>query len=661
MKDQGSGTRDQGSDRVPPARGPRGQVFVRGVEISPLRPGSQARWLRFTGPAVILLAAAFAVAPQLLRGNSCGHDFDFHLVSWFDCLNSWRHGILYPHWSPSANYGAGEPRFVFYPPLTWMLGAALGLLLPWNLVPIALTWLLLAGTGLATRALARQALSEGAATLAGCAAIFSGYALFCAYERSAFGELSGGFWIPLLLLFILCGRSPSESAPRRIVAIVDGPTLLLALVVAGAWLSNVPLGIMASYLLAGVALAVSILAKSWIPAARAAIAAALGFGLAAIYLVPAVWEQRWVDVRQATGDPGEMIENSWLFGRHANPLLSDHDVELRKVSIIATIMIGLALAGILLSWLRGRRGADGFAGRETKKGEWSPVRFTAGHYWIPLALIPAAVLLLQLPVSLPVWNLLPKLRFLQFPWRWLVVLEAPMAIFIASAVWPRNKAGEAARRWPRIAILSICTACFVAMTVFSGRVFFQVCDDEDAVQPMSAAYRSGAGFTGTDEYAPPGADNTLVPTGLPFACLVTDPSIALATIRAGETTDSGNPAWDPAQRTCGATFAPTPPNAQQLNPEHLNFSADIPHPGFLILRLRNYPAWRVMVNGSLIATRPTRDDGLMALPVPPGTVRLSADWTATPDVLAGRFLSALAALSITGLFLLSLRRARPRL
>ena len=143
-------------------------------QVSLLRPGKPPRWARFIGPAVILLAAAAATAPQLLRGNSCGHDFDFHLVSWFDALNSWRHGIFYPHWAPSANYGAGEPRFIFYPPLTWMLGAALGLVLPWPLVPIALTFLLLAATGLATRALARQALSDAPATLAGCAALFSG-------------------------------------------------------------------------------------------------------------------------------------------------------------------------------------------------------------------------------------------------------------------------------------------------------------------------------------------------------------------------------------------------------------------------------------------------------------------------------------------------------
>ena len=96
-----------------------------------------------------------------------------------------------------------------------MLGAALGSFLPWHLVPIALTFLLLASTGLATRALARQALSDGAATLAGCAALFSGYAMFCAYERTAFAEMTGGFWIPMLLLLILRDSTPSASTWKR--------------------------------------------------------------------------------------------------------------------------------------------------------------------------------------------------------------------------------------------------------------------------------------------------------------------------------------------------------------------------------------------------------------------------------------------------------------
>ncbi len=84
---------------------------------------------------------------------------------------------------------------------------------------------------------------------------------------------------------------------------MDGSALPLALVMAGVWLSNVPLGVMASYLLAATALAVALLSKTWAPVLRAAVGAALGIGLAALYLVPATLEQQWVDLRQAIDDP----------------------------------------------------------------------------------------------------------------------------------------------------------------------------------------------------------------------------------------------------------------------------------------------------------------------------------------------------------------------
>jgi hypothetical protein len=583
------------------------------------------------GPAIIVLCATIATGPQLWRGVSCGHDFDFHLVSWLDALHSWRAGILYPHWTPSPNYGAGEPRFMFYPPLTWMLGAMLGFLLPWRFVPQAMTFILLAGTGFGTRALARQHLNGGIATLAGCAAIFSGYALFTAYERSAYGELTGGFWVPILLLLILrnaVGKEPA--APSNLVRrALDGSTLPLTLVIAGAWLSNAPLGVMLTYLLAGVALAVALLAKSWAPVLRSAIAIALGLGLSAFFIVPAAWERRWVAIRQAVDDPGLRLENSWLFARHNDPELVLHDIELTRVSIIAVTMVSLALLCMAVSWWRRTLPAD-------------------RTWWAPLSLIPIGVLLMQLPLSGRIWNALPELRFLQFPWRWLVVVEAPMAIFFATAVWSES-------RWKRAVMYVVCGMAFLAAASVADISFFQGCDSEDAVRGMLNDYNEGNGFEGTDEYAPVRADNSLVATSLPFACLVLDPAIVL-----GKGDPASNPDWSADQGTCDATYSRVD-EGPKASPEHVRLVATTPHSGSLVLRLRRYPAWRVRVNGIGTDLAPARLDGLMAVPVPKGNVDLSVDWTTTPDVVIGRLISGLALVLITGLWLVEYRWFQPRL
>ena len=90
------------------------------------------------------LLAIIAVLPLLGGGVSCGHDFEFHLQSWLDAAQQFRQGDLNPHWAFSAAYNAGEPRFIFYPPLSWTLGALLSLVLPLSAVPIAFTFVAVA-------------------------------------------------------------------------------------------------------------------------------------------------------------------------------------------------------------------------------------------------------------------------------------------------------------------------------------------------------------------------------------------------------------------------------------------------------------------------------------------------------------------------------------
>ncbi|HEV2134958.1 MAG TPA: 6-pyruvoyl-tetrahydropterin synthase-related protein [Terracidiphilus sp.] len=587
--------------------------------------GTRSSRKAFGGLAIVLLAALVAIVPLLVRGPSCGHDFNYHFFSWLDMQRNWRQGIPYPSWAPSPDYRAGEPRFIFYPPLEAMAGAALGTVLPWKLTPIALTFLILACAGLAVRALAREVMEDAPAALAGCAAIFFGYALFTAYERTDFAELTGGIWIPLLMLFVLRDHNASARGWRRAL---DGSAAPLALALALAWISDAPLGVMAMYLLAGMSLVVALTARSWAPIIRAAVGAVLGAGMAAIYILPAAWEERSVAIDRSTGDMGVMIQGSWLFARHSDPELALHDLVLHQVSEIVVAMVAVTLAGVLVCWLRGRLPG----GR---------------RWWLPLALLPVLVLFLQFPISLPVWNGLPELRYMQFPWRWLLVLEAPMGIFFAAAVWP------ARRRWI-LAVVPLCAALFAVETVWAARYWFQPCRPEDTVAAMVNRYRTGTVLDDSDEFAPPDSDDDLLVLGLPDACLVRDPAMAL-----GKATADGTLVWNAAQGSCEATYSAQTSAASSV--EHLLLRAEIPHPGFLILRLRTYPAWRVRVNGKSVSNLPQRDDGLFAVPVPSGSVTLTVNWKNTPDVIAARCISLIAVLLVTALCALERKLTRTRL
>ena len=574
------------------------------------------------GLLLIPLTALVASLPRI-RGVSCGDDFDFHLISWMEAQRSWTQGIPYPHWVQSANWGAGEPRFVFYPPLSWIAGALLGFALPWNWVAAVFIFLALTAAGLATRALARQFLPAPNATLAGILATATPYAFFVAYRRSALSELAAAAWIPLLLLFIW--REPSANAKNPLF---PNPYSLIpvSLVLAAVWLTNAPTGVMASYLLAFAALSAAILQRKWQPILRAAVAAPLGLGLAAFYLVPAAWEQRWIDVRQAL-DIGMRIRDSWLFAHHADPSLALHDHVLAIASTLVVLTVALALVGFAIALRRHQLSLE------------------SRHYWLSLVILVPILFLLQLPFTAPIWSGLPKLQFLQFPWRWVTVLAVPYAVFLAAAT-PLGT--RRARIWSSLAWATVLLGFAIAST----QLFFQACDDEDQVSAQLSDFQTDTGVAGTDEYAALGSDNTLVATGLPDACQVSDPTQEL-----GETdNDSGDiPVWYPEQGSCDATF-----NARIWNTEDKRFQIDSDDDGFLILRLRRYPAWAITVNGNPISSQGNREDGLIEIPISAGRSNIEIRWTATQDVLLGRRISlaSLAALLLLMLLGVAVRRRR---
>jgi hypothetical protein len=605
----------------------------------------------------MIFLCALAVALSLAwRGNSCGHDFDFHIQSWLAVAQQWHHGALYPHWIEAANYGTGEPRFVFYPPLSWMFGAILGIFLGWPAAPIAFTLIVLIACGVSMNKLAREWLPPNAATLAACAYILNPYALFVAYERTAYAELAAGIWLPLIILYALRNQSKSchperdakreskdlrfppastnPGAPEPALSSPKGPdfgtwvllnksNIPLTLAIAAIWLTNAPAAVMACYGLGAITLWIAITQKQWQPILNSTTSLILGLGLASFYIVPAAYERRWVDIARAIG-PGVRIEDSFLFGHTGE---SFHDQVLHTASLVFVTMF---VAIYILVWTT-----------------WK--RKTAQNLLLPLSVTAAALFALQLPWSNAIWRLAPELKFLQFPWRWTLILSIAFALSLGAAAIIRSPPlSEPKFRVHGIAIL---IAAIAAVSLGSW-LFWQPCDEEDAVSAQVAVFQAGTGIEGTDEYTPIAADNSIIQQGLPQIRVLK--AADAETAPSPNTDDQNNPAYTPTPQDQIAANI----KVEQWLPERKSVTIATQTPGFAVLRLMDYPAWQVLANGTPVLTRPQRDDGLMTIPIPTGINRINIKYAATPDLWWGRGLTVASLLTVLAIAVAG-RKRRP--
>ncbi len=71
-----------------------------------------------------------------------------------------------------------------------------------------------------------------------------------------------------------------------------------------------------------------------------------------------------------------------------------------------------------------------------------------------------------------------------------------------------------------------------------------------------------------------------------------------------------------------------------------HFTVEVPTDEDLVLNLRQYPAWQVRIDGLPTEERIARTDGLIAVPVHAGTVRVDVAYAGGWDERAGESISA---------------------
>ena len=545
----------------------------------------------FPLPVLVIALAAFVVlVPMLFRGEASGHDFEFHLNSWMEVVRQWHSGILYPRWAELAHYGYGEARFIFYPPISWLLGAALGSMLPWAVVPGVFIWLALTLSGVTMFCLARRWFGQQEAVLAAVLYLTNPYYMLVVYWRSSFAELLCGALLPLLLICVLrLAEKEHASIP------------MLALVIAAAWLTDVPAAIMVNYSVALLIVVLAILRRSprmlWFGAA----AVAIGMALAGFYTVPAAYEQKWVNIDQVLS-PGLRPQDNFLF-TFTND--ADHNrfnllISITAVTEIVAIGAAIALSGV----------PKALAKRAGRLTSWK-------EFWWPVAAWGAVASALMIGATFPAWEYLPKLRFAQLPWRWLLCLNVALVLLVLAA-W---------KRW--FVRVVVFTAMGAALVVAGGRVLPPYWDRASDVAELHQAIVEGQGYEGTDEYVPAGAD--------PYEI------------------------QENAERVKYEGEGEAQITQVEWRPEWKSFVATTTRPGRLVLRLFNYPAWKVDLNGRPVTTATAQVTGQMVIAIESGENHVRVAFTPTWDRRLGFLISLLSALGVVGCLMRRKKTADPSL
>jgi len=225
-------------------------------------------------------------------------------------------------------------------------------------------------------------------------------------------------------------------------------------------------------------------------------------------------------------------------------------------------------------------------------------RLRRDKIWWPLVIWSIAISVLMFRFTLPLWQYLPQLRFLQFPWRWLLCLNVALAAAMVLGF---------RRIWLRIAISIVA---FGAVVLGWHSIMRPWWDHAGDIQEMVDNQSDGIGNEGVDEYVPARVESTDVDQNAPEV------------------------------RFDGHGIG----NIQvvQWRPEDRMISADANASGNLVLKLFNYPNWSVEVNGVVEHSETTPQTGLLVVPIHAGASRIHIRWVEGWDRKVGAAISIVA-------------------
>ncbi len=533
----------------------------------------------------VALGGAIVLLPLIIWGFPEGADLINHYRFALPFYESIRSGHFYPGWLAESNSGFGDARFRFYPPGLYYILAGARLLAGWYWASILAFALLTITGGLGIYLWARNSFPAKVAMWAGLIYVLTPYHLNELYQASLLSEYAACSILPFAFAFV--ERVCRKNSMFDVAGLATFYSLLI--------LMNLPLTVIGSLAILVYALFLLRRATLWASLIRLAVGFGAALAASSFYWTTVVAELPWIV--SSPDDPKNYYDyrGNFLFSPTA---LTNRNTW--YANILALALLGFIAPAVIL--LR-------------KKAAKSGLPATAA-----LTLIS---FVMATELSRPLWALVPKLREVQFPWRWLAITSMGGSILLAAGIptWKEH--------WRKLRPLYVIPAVWLVLSLIF--VASEVIWDSD--------YKSRQEF-----------------------------DYLMVNIRGGQSFRQCLPVWAPDNNQIYQMKDLAQADGRKITieswePEHRAFHIEGGPQTEAKVHTFYYPLWSSTLNGHLVPTKPA-EDGALVIAVPPEAGTIKLDFREPPRVQRMRVVSVLGWLLILALGAYGTRQIfsrRPRL
>jgi len=564
------------------------------------------------GLLLAILVCSFSLIPLRQNGLAAGYDVLYHTYRVAEMYRSWEAGIYMPRWAESFYYGFGSPVFHYYASSTYYLTSIMKTVLGVSSVDAlrGMIVISLLGGGAGMYLFSRTRWGQGGGILAALVYVYSPYILYTEpYTRGDYPELFAFGVFPWVLWRFDMLSQPMTN--RRILAMrmISASCLLGLLVIT----HNLMAVVMFALLVGWIVWLYITQVTHWRQMLLMILAAGFGIGVAAYFWLPVLLERDAVQLENLIAVAELDYRNFFI------PIPELFSLPTRADSNILNGLLPRYQLGVA-GWLLGASGAIGLIVTLIRQREHQASRATL--YFAVMAII---MIFLITPAATWIWDTIPGLAFLQFPWRFLGPVAACLAILAGSLVY-QVQLLPTRYRIPILVFASLMPLGFAIPYLYVPQWDLQDIPTDVAAYHQEEVTGRQLGTTFSSEF-------------LPVDVFV----LAAPNQRLLDDFADGRPVDMVHYEALPSGIDIT---TLDQNPHHNHWSIEADSAFQLEILTFDFPGWQAMVNGEAVDITTTTPNGFISFPVPAGRSDVELTLTLTTPRQLGYGITVLAILGL---------------